>query len=50
MKAIIDEAKKRNAFPFIVTAIGSHGGANAEDQKKVLADTMELPKRACRSY
>jgi hypothetical protein len=37
LKAIIDEVKKRKAFPFIVTAMGSHGGATAEGQKKLLA-------------
>jgi len=44
LKAIIDEAKKRKAFPFIVTAMSSHGGATAEGQKKVLADYMFLPE------
>ena len=37
LKAIIDEVKKRKAFPFIVTAMGSHGGATTEGQKKLLA-------------
>jgi len=52
LKAIIEEVKKRKAFPFIVTAMGSHGGATAEGQKKVLADygisekTMGVPIKA----
>src|SRR5665648_119288 len=37
LKAIIEEVKKRNASPFIVTAMGSHGGATAEGQKKMLS-------------
>ena len=31
---IITELKMLNARPFILTAIGSHGGANSEGQKK----------------
>jgi len=49
LKAIIEEVKKRNASPFIVTAMGSHGGATAEDPKKCWP-AMELPKRAWSSY
>src|SRR5665648_532470 len=37
LKAIIEEVKKRNASPFIVTAMGSHGGATAEGQKMMLS-------------
>ena len=35
-KAIIDNVKKRGARPFIVPAMGSHGGATAEGQREVL--------------
>lgn len=37
IKQIIIELKKINALPFILTAMGSHGGANSEGQKEVLA-------------
>jgi len=37
VKDIISELKKFNALPFILPAMGSHGGANSEGQKKVLA-------------
>ena len=37
VKQIIIELKKINALPFILTAMGSHGGANSEGQKEVLA-------------
>ena len=36
IKSIISEVKKRKGIPFIVTAMGSHGGATAEGQRKVL--------------
>lgn len=36
-KAIVDEVKARGAEPFIVPAMGSHGGATAEGQLSVLA-------------
>ncbi len=35
--AVIQELKARGAQPFIVPAMGSHGGATAEGQKKVLS-------------
>lgn len=35
--AIVDFVKKRGALPFIVPAMGSHGGATAEGQREVLA-------------
>jgi hypothetical protein len=44
-----DEIKARGAHPFIIPAMGSHGGATAEGQKKVLRDlgvserTMAMP-------
>lgn len=35
-KAIADFVKSRGAFPFVVPAMGSHGGATAEGQREVL--------------
>jgi hypothetical protein len=52
LKAIINEVKKKKAYPFIITAMGSHGGATAEGQRQVLADygitekSMEVPIKA----
>jgi len=37
VKEIISELKNLNALPFILPAMGSHGGANSEGQKEVLA-------------
>lgn len=48
-KAIVDFVKSRGAEPFIVPAMGSHGGATAEGQLEVLAgynitsETMGCP-------
>ena len=36
-KAIVDFVKSRQANPFIVPAMGSHGGATAEGQTEILA-------------
>jgi len=36
IKSVIEEVKKRGGVPFILPAMGSHGGATAEGQKKVL--------------
>lgn len=36
-KAIVDFVIKQGAAPFIVPAMGSHGGATAEGQKEILA-------------
>ena len=36
-KAIVDFVKSRGGCPFIVPAMGSHGGATAEGQKEILA-------------
>ncbi len=50
--AVIRELKSLGAEPFIVPAMGSHGGATAEGQKKVLAgygiteETMGVPVRS----
>ncbi len=35
-KAIVDFCKERGALPFIVPAMGSHGGATAEGQRKIV--------------
>ncbi len=35
-KAVVDFVKERGAHPFIIPAMGSHGGATAEGQKEVL--------------
>lgn len=36
IRAVVNELKKRGAFPFIIPAMGSHGGATAEGQTEVL--------------
>lgn len=36
-RSIVAFVKSRDAFPFIVPAMGSHGGATAEGQKQLLA-------------
>lgn len=36
-KCIADFVKSRGAFPFVVPAMGSHGGATAEGQREILA-------------
>lgn len=49
LKSIVDFVKKRQACPFIVPAMGSHGGATAEGQLEILKnygitqETMECP-------
>jgi len=49
VKCIIEEVRKRGGVPFILPAMGSHGGATAEGQKKVLENygvtekTMGVP-------
>ncbi|WP_077610587.1 lactate racemase domain-containing protein [Clostridium sp. Marseille-P2415] len=51
-RAIVDFVKSRGARPFIVPAMGSHGGATAEGQLEVLAsyhitpETMGCPIRS----
>ena len=37
VKEIISELKNLNTLPFILPAMGSHGGANSQGQKEVLA-------------
>ncbi|MFJ7725908.1 lactate racemase domain-containing protein [Neobacillus sp. NPDC097160] len=36
VKSVADEIKKRGATPFVIPAMGSHGGATAEGQKEML--------------
>lgn len=43
-KAIVDFVKERGAYPFIVPAMGSHGGATAEGQLEVLESYGITPK------
>lgn len=43
-KAIVDFVKSREAYPFIVPAMGSHGGATAEGQLEVLASYNITPE------
>ncbi len=38
VRAIVDFVKERGAIPFLVAAMGSHGGATAEGQRQILAD------------
>lgn len=38
VKAIVDFVKSRNAVPYIIPAMGSHGGATAEGQTQILKD------------
>jgi hypothetical protein len=37
LRAAVEELQSRKALPFIIPAMGSHGGASAEGQSKVLA-------------
>lgn len=37
-KTMVDFVKSRGAEPFIVAAMGSHGGATSEGQRQILAD------------
>ncbi len=43
-KAIVDFVKSRGAHPFIVPAMGSHGGATAEGQTEILASYGITPE------
>ena len=38
IKGVVDEMKALGASPFVVPAMGSHGGGTAEGQREVLAD------------
>ena len=44
-KAIVDFVKKQGAEPFIVPAMGSHGGATAEGQLEILESYNITPER-----
>ena len=47
VKAMVDFVKECQATPFIVAAMGSHGGATAQGQRQILADygiTEEIMK------
>lgn len=52
-KTLVDYCKKKGAKPFIVPAMGSHGGATAEGQAEILASygitekTMGCPIVSC---
>jgi hypothetical protein len=52
LRAVVDQVKLLGAEPFIITAMGSHGGATAEGQREVIAhygvteETMGVPIRA----
>ncbi len=52
LKSLVDELKKRGALPFVIPAMGSHGGGTAEGQRSVLEhygiteSTMGAPVRA----
>jgi len=52
IKSVIQEIKKEKGIPFILPAMGSHGGATAEGQKEVLAsygiteENMGVPIKA----
>mgnify|MGYP006960906169 CR=1 FL=1 len=49
IKAIVDHVRSQGAYPFIIPAMGSHGGATAQGQRKVLEhygiteETMGVP-------
>ncbi len=44
MRAVVDWVRARGGRPFIVPAMGSHGGATAEGQVQVLADYGITPE------
>lgn len=46
VRVTVEELKKRGAHPFIVPAMGSHGGATADGQKEVLANLGVTEKTA----
>ena len=52
LRCILDSLKEMGAEPFLIPAMGSHGGASAEGQKKLLAgygiteETTGVPIRA----
>ena len=44
IKSVVDFVKARGAVPFIVPAMGSHGGATAEGQREILAGYRITPE------
>lgn len=44
LRAVVDELKQAGAVPFVVPAMGSHGGATAEGQVRVLAQYGITPE------
>jgi len=44
LRAVVDELKEAGAVPFVVPAMGSHGGATAEGQARVLAQYGITPE------
>lgn len=52
LRSVIELLKEKGAEPFVFPAMGSHGGANAEGQKEILAgygvteETMGVPVKA----
>lgn len=52
IKSLVDELKKRGGRPFVIPAMGSHGGGTADGQRRVLQQygitesTMGVPIRA----
>ena len=52
MKILVDFCLRKGAFPFIIPAMGSHGGATAEGQEEILTslgiteETMGCPVRS----
>ena len=47
IKLVIEEVRKRGGLPFIVSAMGSHGGATAEGQRKVLENLGITEENMC---
>jgi uncharacterized Fe-S center protein len=53
VKVVVDAVKSRGGKPFIIPAMGSHGGATAEGQAAILAgygitsEAMGAPVRSC---
>jgi hypothetical protein len=46
IKAVVDHFKSLEAKPFIVAAMGSHGGGTAEGQRRILSD-YGITEEAC---
>lgn len=53
LRALAEAVRSRGALPFLVPAMGSHGGATAEGQRELLArydvteETVGAPVRSC---